>query len=63
MPRVRQDNDNRYVLRTALVDKDGKVIEGDTITISDSDKNVDGGTAGSVYLVSQIVSGGQADNG
>lgn len=63
MPRIRQDNDARYALRTSFVDADGNVIKGDTITIPDGDKNVDGGTARSVYLVSQKVSGGQADNG
>lgn len=35
MPRIRQDNDNRYALRTSFVDDNGDVITGDTITISD----------------------------
>ena len=60
MARVRRDNDKRYVLREALVDKDGEVIEGDTITIPDGDKNVDGGAAASVYLASQLIDGGSA---
>ena len=33
MPRIRQDNDARYALRTSFVDGDGNVIEGDTIVI------------------------------
>ena len=60
MARVRRDNDKRYVLREALVDKDGEVIEGDTITIPDGDRNVDGGAANSVYLASQLLDGGTA---
>ena len=62
MPRVRADNDNRYVLRTSLVDGEGNVIEGDKITIR-TDRNVDGGSARAVYLPKQLVSGGRADNG
>lgn len=60
MARVRRDNDKRYVLREALVDKDGEVIEGDTITIPDGDRNVDGGAANTVYLASQLIDGGTA---
>lgn len=60
MARVRKDNDQRYVLRSSLVDKDGNVIKGDTITIEQGDKNVDGGAANSVYLASQKVDGGTA---
>lgn len=60
MARVRKDNDQRYVLRSSLVDKDGNVIQGDTIVIPDGDKNVDGGAANSVYLASQLIDGGTA---
>ena len=63
MPRVRQDNDARYVLRASLVDKDGKPIEGDQIVIgggSGGDRNVDGGAARSVYLPNQKIDGGTA---
>lgn len=62
MARVRADNDNRYALRTAFVDADGNVIEGDKIVVR-TDRNVDGGAARSVYLPKQIISGGRADNG
>lgn len=62
MARVRADNDNRYALRASFVDADGKVIKGDKIVVS-SDRNVDGGSARSVYLSKQIISGGVADNG
>ena len=58
MARVRRDNDARYALRTAFVDKDGNVIKGDTITIAQGDKNVDGGAAATAYLPTQKVDGG-----
>jgi hypothetical protein len=63
MPRIRQDNDARYALRTSFVDEEGNVIQGDTIVIGKGkggDKNVDGGAARSVYLPKQNINGGTA---
>lgn len=61
MPRVRQDNDARYALRTSFVDEEGNVIQGDKIVIGKGgDKNIDGGAARSVYLPKQLINGGTA---
>lgn len=64
MPRVRQDNDARYALRTSFVDEEGNVIQGDKIVIGNivkgGDRNIDGGAARSVYLPKQNINGGTA---
>ena len=61
MPRVRQDNDARYALRTSFVDEEGNVIQGDKIVIGKGgDQNIDGGAARSVYLPKQLINGGTA---
>jgi len=58
MPRIRRDNDSRYILKSDVVDADGKPLEPPYVL---GDKLLDGGFANSVYLPDEEVDGGDAD--